>query len=290
MKNVVTASRPFASRLKSGTLAAAFLAAVCVSGGGQAQSRLSLAERVSKLEAASQGSNAQQQQLELLNRIGDLQTEVQQLRSELERATFELAQQKKLQRDQYVDLDSRIRGGGAAPAIIAPTGTPVSESSGMDSGAFSEPSAPLTAGTTAPQSATLPPVATPGTGERAAYDQAFEALKLGQYPEASKRFAGFLANYPNGEFADNATYWLGESYYVTQKYQQALKTFQDLLARFPQSRKAPDSLLKVGYCYYQLGDAVKATSTLKAVIARYPDQPVAKLAEGRLRALQLDGR
>lgn len=293
MKNVVTSSRPFASRLKSGTLAAAFLAAVCVSGGGHAQSRLSLAERVSKLEAASQGSNAQQQQLELLNRIGDLQTEVQQMRSELERATFELAQQKKLQRDQYVDLDSRIQGGASAPALISPAGTPVSEApsmdSGLDSGAFSEPTL-STAAPTAPQSTTLPPVVTPGSSERAAYDQAFEALKLGQYPEASKRFSGFLANYPSGEFADNATYWLGESYYVTQKYQQALKTFQDLLARFPQSRKAPDSLLKVGYCYYQLGDAVKATSTLKAVIARYPDQPVAKLAEGRLRALQLDGR
>jgi len=290
MKNVVTSSRPFASRLKSGTLAAAFLAAVCVSGSGQAQSRLSLAERVSKLEAASQGSNAQQQQLELLNRIGDLQIEVQQLRSELERATFELAQQKKLQRDQYIDLDSRIRGGGAAPAPNIPAGTPVSESSGLDSGAFSEPVIAAPANSSAPQSTTLPPVETPGSNERAAYDLAFEALKLGQYPEASKRFAGFLANYPNGEFADNAMYWLGESYYVTQKYQQALKTFQDLLARFPQSRKAPDSLLKVGYCYYQLGDAAKATSTLKAVIARYPDQPVAKLAEGRLRALQLDGR
>ncbi len=290
MKNVVTASRPFASRLKSGTLAAAFLAAVCVSGGGQAQSRLSLAERVAKLEAAAQGSNAQQQQLELLNRLGDLQTEVQQLRSELERATFELAQQKKLQRDQYIDLDSRIQGGVAVPPpAMPPAGTPVSESSGLDSGAFSEPQMPASAPAQLP-SATLPPAATPGGGERVAYDQAFEALKLGQYPEASKRFSGFLANYPNGEFADNATYWLGESYYVTQKYQQALKTFQDLLAKFPQSRKAPDSLLKVGYCYYQLGDAAKATSTLKAVIARYPDQPVAKLAEGRLRALQLDGR
>jgi len=247
-----------------------------------------LAERVSKLEAAtSQGTNAQQQQLELLNRISDLQTEVQQLRSELERATFELAQQKKLQRDQYMDLDSRIQG-SAAPNI--PAGTPVLESSGLDSGAFSEPVIGAAANSSAPQSTTLPPVESPESSERAAYDKAFEALKLGQYPEASKRFAAFLVNYPSGEFADNAMYWLGESYYVTQKYQQALKTFENLLTQFPQSRKAPDSLLKVGYCHYQLGDAAKATSTLKLVIARYPDQPVAKLAEGRLRALQLDGR
>jgi tol-pal system protein YbgF len=289
MKNVVTTSRPFASRVSRGALAAAFLAAVCVSGNGLAQSRLSLAERVAQLEAKAAGSNSQQQQLELLNRISDLQTEVQQLRADLEKATFELQQLKKTQRDQYLDLDSRLRGSAtqapSAGAAPVPSDVPVSESAGMDSGAFSEPQ---TEQVPSAPAAVLPPSG--GNSERAAYDLAFESLKLGQYPEASKRFASFLANYPNGEFADNATYWLGESYYVTQKYQQALKTFQDLLNSFPQSKKAPDSLLKVGYCYYQLGDAAKASSTLKSVIDRYPDQPVAKLAEGRLRALQLDGR
>ena len=275
---------------------AALVAAVCVCASGFfnpqtafAQSRLSLAERVSKLEVQAGASNAQATQLELLQRLNDLQVEVQQLRAASEQQSFELEQLKKRARDQYLDLDSRLQSlsgqtpstGQAPPSSMgdASVSEPVT-----DSGAFTPPDSamPPTAAT-----ATPPVAAAPAANERADYDLAFDALKRGQYAEASKKFDGFLKVYPQGEFADNATYWLGESYYVTQKYPVALKTFQGLLASFPQSKKAPDALLKVGYCYYQLGDTVKATSTLKSVMERYPDQPVAKLAEGRLRALQL---
>ena len=163
--------------------------------------------------------------------------------------------------------------------------TPVSEpiaGAGQDPGAFTQPGVG-----TAPVAGTAPTAPVVSGNERAEYDIAFDALKRAQYADASKKFEAFLAKYPRGEFADNANYWLGESYYVTQRYQQALKTFQGLMASFPQSKKAPDSLLKVGYCHYQLGDKAKASSTFKTVMERYPDQPVAKLAEGRLRMLQL---
>lgn len=275
---------------------AALVAAVCVCASGFlnpqtafAQSRLSLAERVSKLEVQAGASNAQATQLELLQRLNDLQTEVQQLRAASEQQSFELEQLKKRARDQYLDLDSRLQSlsgqvpstGQAPPSSMsdAPISEPVT-----DSGAFTPANSALP-----PNAPSIPaPVAVAAAAnERADYDLAFDALKRGQYAEASKKFAGFLKVYPQGEFADNATYWLGESYYVTQKYPIALKTFQGLLASFPQSKKAPDALLKVGYCYYQLGDTAKATTTLKSVMERYPDQPVSKLAEGRLRALQL---
>ncbi len=272
---------------------AALVAAVCVCASGFlnpqpafAQSRLSLAERVTKLEVQAGASNAQATQLELLQRLNDLQTEVQQLRATSEQQNFELEQLKKRARDQYLDLDSRLQSlSGQVPSTgqVPPSSmsdAPISEPV-TDSGAFTPADNEL------PPSVPPPVAAVPAANERADYDVAFDALKRGQYAEASKKFDGFLKVYPQGEFADNATYWLGESYYVTQKYPIALKTFQGLLASFPQSKKAPDALLKVGYCYYQLGDTAKATTTLKSVMERYPDQPVAKLAEGRLRALQL---
>ena len=290
--NVVSiSSRPLAWKQTAALVAAV---CVCVSGflnpqSANAQSRLSLAERVTKLEVQAGASNAQATQLELLQRLNDLQVEVQQLRAASEQQSFELEQLKKRARDQYLDLDSRLQSlSGQSPSTgLAPPSSmgdaPVSEPV-TDSGAFTPANNELPA--VAPS--TPPPiVAVPAANERADYDLAFDALKRGQYAEASKKFDGFLKVYPQGEFADNATYWLGESYYVTQKYPVALKTFQGLLASFPQSKKAPDALLKVGYCYYQLGDTAKATSTLKSVMERYPDQPVAKLAEGRLRALQL---
>lgn len=280
---------PITSRPLGWKFAAALVAAVVFSTNGFAQSRLSLAERVSKLESQAASANAQETQMEILQRLNDLQTEVQQLRAQAEQQSFELEQLKKRGRDQYLDLDARVQqlsgqGSSQSSPNTMPNsmnGTPVSEP--IDSGAFSSPAA--TPAAVEPEAIPAPPSS---SNERADYDLAFDALKRGQYVEASKKFSEFLSKYPDGEFADNATYWLGESYYVTQKYAVALKTFQSVLAKFPQSKKAPDSLLKVGYCHYQLGDNAKAAATLKSVMERYPDQPVAKLAEGRLRALQLN--
>ena len=52
----------------------------------------------------------------------------------------------------------------------------------------------------------------------------------------------------------------------------------------------PDALLKVGYCHYELHNWDLAESTLNRVIQRYPDSTVARLAQGRLRALRLENR
>ena len=74
---------------------------------------------------------------------------------------------------------------------------------------------------------------------------------------------------------------------MTQNFQVSLQTFQSLLARYPGSPKAPDALLKVGYCQYELKQWAAARTTLEAVAAKYPNTTVAHLAEGRLRAIQL---
>src|SRR3970040_157621 len=71
-----------------------------------------------------------------------------------------------------------------------------------------------------------------GADERAGYDAAFNALKAGQYAESAQRFQAFLTRFPNGTYAPNALYWLGESYYVTQNYQLAQQQFQALLDRY----------------------------------------------------------
>lgn len=276
-------------------LTAALAAAVCFSGPAQAQSRLSLAERVAQLERQAQGGSDSGNLSELMIRNQELQAEVQTLRGLVEEQAFEIENLKKRQRDQSVDLDSRLQrlegGGMTVPARPEGGALPVEGAPGQ-----------LSVDSAAPPATTMPEP--PATGERvggalvepppgdekAAYEEAFESLKQGRYAESSQLFSAFLQQYPDGEYAANASYWLGESYYVTQNYEIALETFQSLLSRFPDSRKAPDALLKVGYCQYELGDADRAARTLNEVVRRYPETPVARLAQGRLRALRLPER
>ena len=79
------------------------------------------------------------------------------------------------------------------------------------------------------------------------YAQAFDALKAGSYSIAITGFKDFLSTYPTSSLAENAQYWLGESYYVTHDYGSAAGAFRTVLKKYPDSRKAPDAMLKLGY-------------------------------------------
>lgn len=289
-------------------LAAALVAAAFASG-AQAQGRLSLSERVARLEQQAQGQGQAQTTVDLLNRINELQVEVQSLRGLVEQQAFEIENLKKAQRDRYVDLDSRLSrlegGAGVAPPPGAVMEVPPAPAAPGQLAAEPLQTVPPETAPAEPVDASLapvPPPAGPGVDtsvgaapagaadEKAAYDEAFAALRDGRYAESARRFQAFLTEHPQGELADNALYWLGESYYVTQNYRIALDTFNDLLARFPNSAKAPDALLKVGYCHYELKEWPQAEQVLNEVVRLYPEQTVGKLAQGRLRALRLEGQ
>ena len=231
----------------------------------QAQ-RASLADRVAALEgqAAAQTQGAGQANMELLNRTTQMQDEIRALRAIIEQLQNDLEQSRQRNREQYIDMDSRVtalEGGGAKPVTVAPV--PV------------KPAAP----------AKQVPAA---AGENAAYQVAYNSLiKQGDAVAATGQFQGFLQNYPDSRLAPNAWYWLGESYYATASYELALKSFGILLERFSDSGKAPDALLKSAYCHLELKNTAQGKQQLERVIALYPDHPVADMARSRLRGLSL---
>jgi tol-pal system protein YbgF len=297
------------------TAAAALLAAAAVSMPAAAE-RLSLAERVAALETQAQ---AGQGNVDLVNQLQALQTEVQQLNGLVEQLRHQLDEQKERSKQQYIDLDSRVgrlEGGGGAAAAPATNGRLDDIQLGAPNGASSDspapstdpalsldtpntmpgaaaPRTPDTAAATAAATSTAPqpPAGTrfDPAAEKGSYDEAFAALKEGRYAESARRFQAFIDAYPNSELTANAYYWLGESYYVTQNYRVSLETFQTLLKTYPDSQKAPDALLKTGYCQYELKQWEPAKATLTRVVQKYPDTTVARLAQGRLRALQSEG-
>jgi tol-pal system protein YbgF len=238
--------------------------------------RQSLADRVATLEtrAASDRGNT-----DLLNQIGQMRTELQQLRSLVEQLQHENTQLKQTSRDQYLDLDgrlNRIEGGGTPP--ITPPADP----------SQAPPRAAVPVSTERPPSVHGDVGAMASTGdERAAYNVAFDALKGGNYADAAQLFLSFLELYPNGAYTPNALYWLGESNYVTQNYPLAAQQFRTLLERYPTHDKASGSLLKLGLSEYGLGKTDDAEQTLGVVIGNYPNSDVARTAVDRLRSMQL---
>ena len=235
--------------------------------------RASLAERVAALE---QQAASNQGNVDLLNQVNALKSDVQALRAQLEDLQHQNEQLKQTSRSQYLDLDGRLNRleGGAAPAPASPstTAAPPPATPAVDT----TPAVHGDAGSLAL-----------GADERSSYNAAFDTLKAGHYADSARQFLAFLEQYPNGTYAPNALYWLGESYYATQNYALAQQQFQALLDRYPTHDKAPGALLKVGLSQYGLKQMDAAKATLSQVVKRYPGSDPARVADGELRAMQL---
>ena len=258
------------------------IAAALVAAAPAHAQRQSLADRVATLEAKA---NNPQANLDLLNRIEQQQTELRELRSQLEQLQNENEQLKQRNRDQYLDLDGRLeRLESGAPGVTPPVSPPVA-------GANASAAAPISV---APAVAEPAPTVHGDVGamasagdERAAYNAAFDQLKAGKYADSAELFTSFLTLYPNGVYAPNALYWLGESYYVTQNYQMAAQQFRALIDRYPTHEKASGAVLKLGLSEFGLGKMDEAERILADVVARYPGSDVANIASGHLRSMQL---
>jgi len=249
--------------------------------------RLSLAERVTLLEnqANAQNQSAGQSNLEAQNRIVELQSEVQDLRNVVETLRNEIEQLKQRNRDQYVDLDSRLqRLEGGQGAGSAPPDSPASAPAAAPAMPAAAP-APV-ASSPAAAGVTVDPAA-----EEAAYQAALDTLvERFEAADSARLFQAFIRDYPESSLLPNAWYWLGESYYVTQNYELALDAFRTLLDEYPASRKEADALLKLGYCQVALGQRGAGEASLRDVGRRFPGTEAAAKAESRLRTLALENR
>lgn len=204
-----------------------------------------LEARTAQLEGVLQGQGL----AELNRQVEQLQAEVRRLRGSLEEQQFAVEGQRKQQRDQYADLDTRLQALEKAGAAAA---TPA-----------------------------VPP-------DEAAYRAAFDLMKAGNYDDAQKALEAFLATWPASTLAENAQYWLGEVYFLKKAWWPAHGAFNKVLA-YRDGRKAPDALVKRGYVEYELKRYQSARKTLESVLARYPDTQAARDARERLKRMKAEG-
>ena len=197
--------------------------------------------RVGRLERILENQSGS----DLLLQVQRLQMEVQELRGMLEAQRIDLDKLKRQQRDQYLDIDSRLGAIHSSDPVMAadpaakklPEG--VIDASGGDLQA-PDAATPAAAETAPPATGPvgIPPLPQPettGGSEREAYRNAFALLKDKQYDAARDAFHDLLNRYPQGEFTDSARYWLGETYYVQRNYPAALEEFERLVKLNPSS-------------------------------------------------------
>jgi tol-pal system protein YbgF len=117
------------------------------------------------------------------------------------------------------------------------------------------------------------------------YREAYAKLMAGKNEEAATELRDFVHRFPRHDYADNAQYWLGESYYARHDYRAAAPEFKAVVARWPSGNKAPDALLKLAYCTLADGSPAEGRQMLQRVVEHYPRTDAAGLAQRRLKEL-----
>lgn len=103
------------------------------------------------------------------------------------------------------------------------------------------------------------------------YQVAYNHVLTGDYALAEQGFTQYLSEFPEGERAADASFWLGEAQYSQAKYTESAKTFLNAHQTYDKSPKAPEMLLKLGMSLAALDNSETACATLSEVKKRYPN-------------------
>lgn len=117
------------------------------------------------------------------------------------------------------------------------------------------------------------------------YDAAYQDLVRGQFDLAREGFLEFLRRFPQSTLADNAQYWIGESYYSQQQYARAAAEFAKVMEDHAAGDKVPAAMLKRAFALISLSRRTEARALLEQLIKKYPKTQEAELARARLKDL-----
>ncbi|HKK98654.1 MAG TPA: tol-pal system protein YbgF [Desulfotignum sp.] len=121
--------------------------------------------------------------------------------------------------------------------------------------------------------------------EQGLYTYAKKLFDDGDMEKARIQFENFINKYPDSDNADNARFWIADSYYVDKWYEKAILEYQKVLEQYPDSNKAAAARLKQGYAFAELGEKANARLILHELVNRYPDSREAGFAGEKLKHL-----
>jgi tol-pal system protein YbgF len=130
-----------------------------------------------------------------------------------------------------------------------------------------------------------PPAAPPAepSEEGRLYERAKGLFDQGKFAQAREVFQELLGKYPKSDQADNAQFWIGETYYREKWYEKAILEYQRVIDGYPRGNKVPSALLKQGMAFEELGDAENAQLLFKELLAKFPKSGEARVAADKIK-------
>lgn len=234
-------------------------------------------QRVARLE--QQMNNLVQ--MNLVGKMSALEQQIQQLQGKLEEQAHELKTLSEQQRKFYEDLDQRLNRTNSAAK--AGNKTENSDNTNNKENRAAETEKKIESASSAKSSKIVE--ATTAGNEQDVYKMGFNALKVKKYEQAATAFRKYITQYPNGRYAANAHYWLGEVYYVQGANQKAAAEFNKVITQYPTSDKVTNAFLKTAFIHASMGKTEQAKQELLKIKKQFPGSTTARLADMKLQEL-----
>lgn len=118
------------------------------------------------------------------------------------------------------------------------------------------------------------------------YAAAQTALEAREYSTARALYRAFLQRHHEDARADDAQYFIGQSYLQEDRPATALGELRHVVADYAQGDRVPYALLSMADAFYRLHACTDATTSLQAIIRGFASSPVIGDARTRLRDVQ----
>jgi tol-pal system protein YbgF len=138
---------------------------------------------------------------------------------------------------------------------------------------------PPTGPPVAPQG--MPP-ANPGVSPQRLFESARADYYAAQWTLAIQGFETYIKTFPKSDVADDAQYYIGETYYSAGKFKEAIAAYDRLIANYPTSNTLPDAYYKRGLALNSLGQVQQARESFDYVAKNFPDSDAGRLARQAL--------
>ncbi len=121
-----------------------------------------------------------------------------------------------------------------------------------------------------------------GVDKATLFDGAYKKFQAGQYDDARREFRLYVQAFPQDDKADDAAFYVGESFFKQKDYEKAIAEYQKVIDTWPKGDMADDSFLQAGLAALEKGWCVDAGAYLGELVRRYPTSPLAKTAKTKL--------
>ena len=196
-----------------------------------------------------------------------------------------LAQQMMDIQNTLQQISARVGSGGAPSGPATGTNPGTTSQTTSPGGTSGSSDSPTTQGPPQAANQPVPPNNLAPISGDTLYSNASRDRISGNYTLAKNEFNDYLKNFPDGPFASNSEFYLGEIAYYQKDYGDAISAYDSVITNYGHSSQVAPAMLEKGRALIQTKKTTSAQHEFRELMRRFPGTDEAKKAEAELRSI-----